>query len=75
MIKKELQIKSDSPTINQNKSDQGMISIDIKNSPYAGSRKMNQLQRLFDANILRDWDESLLSIPIEPLLLEESSED
>ncbi len=33
--------------------------VDIKNSPYAGSMAMNQLQRLFDAKVLRAWDESL----------------
>ena len=38
----------------------GFTSIDIKNSPYAGSIKMNQLQRLFDAKVLRDWDEYVL---------------
>lgn len=37
-----------------------MIKIDIKNSPYAVSRKMNQIQRLFDNKILRDWNDRLL---------------
>ncbi len=34
--------------------------IDIKNSLYAVSSKVNQLQRLFTANILRDWNEELV---------------
>ena len=34
--------------------------IDIKNSPYAFSIRMNQLQRLFDKKVLRDWNEDLL---------------
>ena len=34
--------------------------IDIKNSPYAFSIRMNQLQRLFDKKVLRDWNEELL---------------
>ena len=38
----------------------GMIKLDIKNSLYAVSSKLNQLQRLFDAKILRDWNDKLL---------------
>ena len=30
--------------------------IDIKNSPYAVSRRVNALQRLFEKKILRDWN-------------------
>ena len=30
--------------------------VDIKNSPYAVSRRVNALQRLFDKRILRDWN-------------------
>lgn len=37
-----------------------MVKIDIKNSLYAVSNRMNQLQRLFDKKILRDWNEGLL---------------
>ena len=37
-----------------------IINIDIKNSVYANSNRMNQLQRLFDKKILRDWNEELL---------------
>lgn len=33
--------------------------IDIKNSPYALSRRVNALQRLFDKRILRDWNPAL----------------
>ena len=38
------------------------VQVDIKNSPYTGSMKMNQLQRLFDAKVLRDWDDSLPTV-------------
>ena len=34
--------------------------IDIKNSVYAISNRMNQLQRLFETKVLRDWNEDLL---------------
>lgn len=34
--------------------------IDIKNSIYAVSNRLNQVQRLFDKKILRDWNEELL---------------
>ncbi len=34
--------------------------VDIKNSPYAISARVNALQRLFDKHILRDWDSNLL---------------
>ena len=34
-------------------------SVDIKNSPYAISRKVNALQRLVDKHILRDWNPDL----------------
>lgn len=37
-----------------------MVQIDIKNSVYAISNRMNQLQRLFDKKILRDWNDELL---------------
>lgn len=37
-----------------------MMQIDIKNSVYAVSNRMNQLQRLFDKKILRDWNDELL---------------
>ena len=40
----------------------GYVQVDIKNSPYIGSMKMNQLQRLFDAKVLRDWDDSLPTV-------------
>lgn len=34
--------------------------IDIKNSLYSVSRRVNQLQRLFTSNILREWDDSII---------------
>lgn len=37
-----------------------LIQIDIKNSVYAVSNRMNQLQRLFDKKILRAWSDDLL---------------
>lgn len=37
-----------------------MMKVDIKNSVYAFSNRLNQLQRLFDKKILRDWNEDLL---------------
>jgi len=36
-----------------------IVKIDIKNSIYTLSNRMNQLQRLFDSNILRDWNDDL----------------
>lgn len=33
--------------------------VDIKNSPYALSRRINALQRLFEKRILRDWNSNL----------------
>lgn len=33
--------------------------VDIKNSQYAVSRRVNALQRLFDKRILRDWNPEL----------------
>lgn len=36
------------------------IKIDIKNSLYKESRQANQIQRLFDAHILRAWDDGIL---------------
>ncbi len=37
-----------------------MVEVDIKNSLYAISNRMSQLQRLFDKNILRDWNQGIL---------------
>ena len=39
-----------------------LIKIDIKNSVYSISNYMKQIQRLFDSNILRDWNEGILGI-------------
>jgi len=47
--------------------------VDIKNSQYVESYRMNQLQRLFDAKVLRDWDEEILNIP-KNLSIRETSE-
>ena len=33
-----------------------LIKIDIKNSVYSISNYMRQIQRLFDSNILREWN-------------------
>lgn len=35
-----------------------IVKIELKNSVYSLSRKMKQFQRLFDSNVLRDWDDS-----------------
>lgn len=41
--------------------DNGTIEkIDIKNSIYALSRYVNQLQQIFTTNILRVWDDELI---------------
>ena len=39
-----------------------LIKIDIKNSVYSILNYMRQIQRLFDSNILRDWNEDIISI-------------
>ena len=39
-----------------------LIKIDIKNSVYSISNYMRQIQRLFDSNILRDWNEDIIII-------------
>ena len=36
--------------------------VDIRNSPYALSRRVNALQRLFEKRILRDWNPDLETI-------------
>lgn len=38
------------------------VKIDIKNSLYKVSNRMNQLQRLFDSNILRDWNDDFAKL-------------
>jgi len=38
----------------------GFQRVDIKNSPYSISERINALQRLFDKHILRDWNEDAL---------------
>lgn len=42
-----------------------LVSIDIADSIYPVSAKLNQLQRLFTANILRDWEQSIIGELIE----------
>jgi len=37
------------------------LQIDIKNSEYIISIKINKIHKLFDNNVLRSWDDSLLS--------------
>jgi predicted MPP superfamily phosphohydrolase len=41
--------------------------VNIKNSVYAFSNRMNQLQRLFESNILRDWNEELAKLAIDDI--------
>lgn len=38
--------------------------IDIANSFYAVSNRMNQIQRLFDRKVLRAWDDQILAYEI-----------
>ena len=53
--------KNELVLVNQLKiDDEDFINIDIKNSVYALSNRLNQIQRLFDCKILRDWNEDLL---------------
>lgn len=40
--------------------DSFLQTVDIKNSQYAISRRVNALQRLFDKHILRDWNDGIL---------------
>ena len=56
----------DCPTILTSQTDNKArtTKVDVKNSLYAVSRKMNQLQRLFDNRVLRDWNEAILLIDI-----------
>lgn len=44
----------------QNENNNEIQKIDIKNSIYSLSSRMNQLQRLFDKHILRDWNDDLM---------------
>lgn len=44
-----------------------IVKIDIKNSIYKVSNRMNQLQRLFDSNILRDWNDDLAKSIVEDM--------
>ena len=60
--------------LRQNNIDGGFIKLDIKDSPYSGSRRMNQLQRLFDAKVLREWDESVLNTLSDGQLLKNNTE-
>lgn len=39
-----------------------IVKIELKNSVYSISRKMKQFQRLFDSNVLRDWDDRIAQI-------------
>ena len=53
---------SDSELIVKNKMTDlaDLVKIDIKNSIYTISNRMNQIQRLFDKRILREWNDELL---------------
>lgn len=44
-----------------------MVKVDIKGSVYSISNRMNQLQRLFDSNILRDWNEEVAALAIDDM--------
>ena len=55
------QLECSSETTLQVSQYESLTKIDIKNSIYSTSAEINQLQRLFDKKILRDWDEHLMS--------------
>lgn len=59
--KKVLDIKENN-IIEKTNIENKLEHIDIKNSIYSTSRKLNQIQRLFDKKVLRDWDIKILSI-------------
>lgn len=67
----ELSSESDNIILAQGNT-KGFIKIDIKNSPYSDSRRMNQLQRLFDAKLLREWDDSIMNASSNIKALEET---
>lgn len=52
--------KNNLPSVPNITTNEDFIKVDIKNSGYAISRKLKDIQRLFEKNILRVWDESLL---------------
>lgn len=39
----------------------GLQKIDISNSPYAISKAMRNLERVFDSGLLRDWNDDLIN--------------
>ncbi|MCR5596563.1 MAG: hypothetical protein K6G19_00145 [Lachnospiraceae bacterium] len=41
--------------------DTGLQKIDIANSPYAISKAMRNLERVFDSGLLRDWNDDLIN--------------
>lgn len=55
------QLKTDNLIVNETKAiSPEFIKVDIKNSLYSTSNRINQLQRLFSKGILRDWNDNLL---------------
>ena len=42
-----------------------LVNVDIAGGMYGVSKRMNQLQRLFSANILREWDNNLIGQILE----------
>lgn len=58
--KKYLAMADDKQLPSTTVSDSGMVFLDIKNSPYRISGKVQALQRLFSGHILRDWNDEAL---------------
>lgn len=58
--KRYLGLSEDKQLPSASVSDTGMVFVDIKNSPYRISGKIQALQRLFSGHILRDWNDEAL---------------
>ena len=55
----------------QNSNERLLEAIDIKNSPYSDSRKISQVQRLFDVKVLRVWNELIINETEEEIVIKE----
>ena len=55
----------------QNSNERLLESIDIKNSPYSDSKKISQVQRLFDVKVLRVWNELIINETEEEIVIKE----
>lgn len=41
----------------------GIVNVDTKTGMYGLSKKVQQLQRLFSCNVLREWNDNLIRVP------------